>query len=85
MENAQKARDEHLNNVLSALLDAYTKADDAVRNKLDQIIDSPRSSNPQIKSELVVVDSSLKQKVGSSRVIVEGKLADWCGDCLETA
>lgn len=77
VENAQKARDEHLNNVLSALLDAHTKADDAVRNKLDQIIDSPRSSNPQIKSELIVVDSSLKQKVGASRVIVEGKLDDW--------
>lgn len=77
VENAQKARNEHLNNVLSALLDAHTKADDAVRNKLDQIIDSPHSSNPQIKSELIVVDSSLKQKVGANRVIVEVKLADW--------
>ncbi|HEY4495667.1 MAG TPA: efflux RND transporter periplasmic adaptor subunit [Candidatus Paceibacterota bacterium] len=77
VENAQRARDESLNNVLSVMLDAHTKADDAVRNKLDQIIDSPRSSNPQIKSELMVTDSSLKQKVGASRVIAEGKLAEW--------
>lgn len=77
VENAKRARDESLNNVLSVLLDAYTKADDAVRNKLDQIIDSPRGSNPQIKSELIVTDSSLKQKVGASRVIAEGKLIEW--------
>lgn len=77
VENTQKARDESLSNILSVLLDAYTKTDDAIRNKLDQIMDSPRSSNPQIKSELTVVDSSLKQKVGASRVIAEEKLAEW--------
>ena len=74
VENAKKTLEDSLNNVFSSLLDAFTKSDDAVRNKLDQIIDNPHGSNPQIKSELAAGNSSLEQIIESNRFLAEGKL-----------
>ncbi len=77
VENAKKSLEDSLSNVFSSLLDAFTKSDDAIRNKLDQIIDNPQGSNPRIKSDLATSNSSLRQTIESNRLLAEGELTDW--------
>ncbi len=65
LENARKS-------LLNKIEDAYTKSEDAVRNKSDQFFDNPRSQNAQINIE--VSDSQLEQKLNQSRIQVEAIL-----------
>lgn len=62
--------------LLKKIQDAYTKADDAVRNKTDQIFSNPKSSNPQLNAYLNI-ESSLKTDVEWRRFIIESKLNSW--------
>lgn len=55
--------------------DAFTKSDDAVRNKVGQFISNPRSQNPQIN--FVVPDSSLENEIEGGFVLVEALLVNW--------
>ncbi len=63
--------------VINALEDAYTTADDAVRNKVDQFISNPRSSLPQINFS--VSDNTLKTKIQNTRPSIESRLSSWRG------
>ena len=61
--------------LLNKIKDAYTKADDAVRNKVDQFISSPRSSAPALS--LSSLDSTSKSEVEAGRVYMESLLNFW--------
>ncbi len=55
--------------------DAYTKADDAIRNSTDQFFDNPRSINTSINLE--INNFQLENDINNSRVIVESILTKW--------
>lgn len=61
--------------LVNEIMDAYSVADDAIRNQVDQFISNPRSDNPQIN--FIVSDSNLKNKIESGRVFIESVLNDW--------
>ncbi len=56
--------------------DAYTKSDDAVRNKADQVFSNPRTANPQINNYLGI-ESILKNDIEWRRVLTENILNAW--------
>ena len=66
------ARDERA--LADAIEDAYSVADDAVRNVADQFIDNPRS-NPQLT--FAVSDSSIEALVEQKRLTTESVLVAW--------
>lgn len=68
----QNAKDD----LLDKIQDAYTKSDDAVRNKVDQAFSNPRTSNPQLNYYLNA-DSSLRTDIEWRRFLIEGKLNSW--------
>lgn len=61
--------------LLNAIQNAYTAADSAVLDKVDQFITNPRSATPQLAFS--VSDSNSEAAVESGRVTVEGALAAW--------
>ena len=56
-------------------LDSYNKSDDAVRNKIDQVFSSPRSSSPQIL--FIAADFQLEYTIERKRIAVESTLTSW--------
>ena len=83
--SAKTALEDAKRNIVDKLRDAYTKSDDAVRNKADQFISNPRGANPQLN--FAVADSQLKSAIESGRVSIEQVLAAWKTslDALNTA
>ncbi|MBI5742804.1 MAG: efflux RND transporter periplasmic adaptor subunit [Candidatus Niyogibacteria bacterium] len=73
--NAEAAFADARRNMEDKLRDAYTKSDDAVRNRVDQFVSSPRSSSPQLTFTLS--DNQLKSDIEWGRFGVETKLAAW--------
>ncbi len=68
LENAKK-------NLIDKIQDAYTKSEDAVRNKVDQFFSNPRTTNPTLIFS--VADSHLVSDVLNERVAMEYALAQW--------
>lgn len=60
--------------------DSYTKADDAIHNKVDQFFSNPRSSNPQINFSTF---SQLEADLKSGRIAVEGRFKSWSVSLLK--
>lgn len=75
VQNAKAALIDAKKNMVDKLRDAYTKADDAVRNKTDQFFTNPKTSNPQINFQ--VADSALELEIKRGRVSVESILVSW--------
>ncbi len=57
------------------IVDSYTKADDAVRNDVDQMFDNPRTSLAKIS--LVLNNSQLESDINAGRYEIESILNDW--------
>ncbi|HRY62922.1 MAG TPA: biotin/lipoyl-binding protein, partial [Candidatus Paceibacterota bacterium] len=55
--------------------DAYTKSDDAIRNRVDRMFTNPRSANPELV--FIVADATLSDQIKAERVILEGVLNNW--------
>lgn len=55
--------------------DAFTKADDAVRNKADQLFSNARSANPQFNYP--ISNSTLEYEIENGRFNLEGVLDFW--------
>lgn len=68
--NAQQVVDDAKQNLVDKLQDAYTKADDAVRGKADQLFTNPQSYSPHLN--FFVIDSSLQNDIEWSRLLIEG-------------
>lgn len=73
--SAQSALEQSRDAVVNALSDSYTKADDAVRNKIDQFITNPRSSNPQLS--FMTNNSQLAINIGNERLRLENVMNEW--------
>ncbi len=73
--NAQIAMGQAEQSVLDAVIDAYAKADDAVRNKTDDIFKDPRSGNPQI--EFIVTNPQFEIDSKNQKAAVERTLTGW--------
>ncbi len=65
--------------VINSIFDAYTNADDAVRNKVDQFYDNGRESNPEIKYTFTNYFDT-KTKLNNEREMVEKMLVVWQTD-----
>ncbi len=75
VENAKTALTNARKNLLDKLNDAYTKADDAVRNQTDQFFSNPRSANPSLN--LISITGQLRTDLESERVSLELLLNAW--------
>ncbi len=75
VESARISLSEARKNLMDKIQDAYTKSDDAVRNKVDQFFSNPRGASPNVN--FVIGDSQLKVNIESGRVTVEKILVDW--------
>lgn len=77
VDNAMMAVTDALESMIDSVRDAYTKADDAVRNKSDQVFDFPRSSAPQLKfqtSQQTEIDLEAK-RVASERNLIAWEIS----------
>lgn len=60
--------------LIDKLQDAYTKSDDAIRNKVDQFFTNPRGPSPQIDFS---VPAQLETKAELNRLLLEVELVSW--------
>ncbi|MDO8572267.1 MAG: efflux RND transporter periplasmic adaptor subunit [bacterium] len=65
-------------NLRDKIGDAYTKADDAVRNQVDQFMSNPRTSTPQLN--FVVADEQLRINIVEKRYVIELLFLPWQKD-----
>lgn len=77
VENAKISLEEANKNLTDKIQDSYTKADDAVRNKVDQFISNSRTPNPEINFQ--VNDNQLERDIEYQRFVIEGILNSWTG------
>ena len=77
IENAKTVIEDANRGTVDKLQDAYTKADDAIRNKADQMFSNPQTSNPHIV--LFVIDSQLQTDLDWQRLLIESSLKKWKG------
>ncbi len=75
VESARIAVQDAEKNILDNAVDAFTKSDDAVRNKVDQFFSNPRSLNPQLN--FTSVDPQLESDIESGRFQMETLLIEW--------
>ena len=75
LENAQKTLDETKISAVNVLNDAFAKADDSMRNKIDIMFRDPQSDNPQILFS--VANSQLEIDIKWQRFIIEKMLDEW--------
>jgi len=60
-------------NLIQKISDTYAKADDAIRNKIDQLFSNPQSTNPQL-SAILGADAQTKSDLEFSRQVTENSL-----------
>ncbi len=75
VENAEAIYRASIQSVIDKVADAYTKSDDAIRNKIDSIFVDPQGSNPQIV--FTTNDSQLEIDIEWGRFLVERQLITW--------
>ncbi len=79
--NAQISLKDAQKNLTDTLNDAFTKSDDAVRNKVDQFMSNPKGSSPQLNFN--ISNAQLKSNIESGRVAAETILASWDNSAAE--
>lgn len=72
--NAESAVSDASQSLVDKLRDAFAKADDAVRNKSDQMFSNPRTPNPQLSFN---TDTQSSANIVSARVRIEGLFGPW--------
>ncbi len=60
---------------IQSIVDAYTTADDAIHNKVDQFFNNPRTVNPEIINAFK--DYEIRIKINAGRVKAEDALNKW--------
>lgn len=73
--NAQQLLNGAKKNLVDILQDAYTKSDDAIRNKVDQFFNNSQIDNPQIS--FLVADSQLEINIEQERLLMNTILKTW--------
>ena len=74
LANAELALEDVRRAMLDKLQDAYTKSDDAVRNRTDQFVSNGRSASPQLN---FAADPGLENAIETERVGIEAILTAW--------
>ncbi len=73
--NAKVALENAKKDLVDKIQDAYTKSDDAIRNKVDQFFENPRQANTQLT---FTVDAQLlKSELEQNRRLLETTLINW--------
>jgi len=72
--NAKISLEDAKRNLVDKIQDAYTKSEDGIRNKIDQLFNNPRSASPTL---VFTVASGLKIDIESGRFAVESTLNSW--------
>lgn len=62
-------------NVIQNIIDAYTTANDAVLNKVDQFIENPRTQNPKVLFAFKGLE--LRDSINTQRIAVGEVIAKW--------
>lgn len=75
VQNSKNLLDDANRGMIDKLKDAYTKADDAVRNKADQMFSNPQTDNPRVS--LFITDSQLQTDINWGRLLSESTLKKW--------
>jgi len=75
VQNAETVVLDSNQNLFDKTRDAYTKSDDSVRSKVDQLFSNPRGDNPQII--FYYIDSNFKSVVERRRAEIEDVLLLW--------
>jgi len=75
VKSAGVALENSKTNTLDKLQDAYTKSDDAIRNKADQFFENPRSTNVRFK--FILANAQLQFFLESERASLETSLNLW--------
>ena len=75
VENAQTTLNDAKKNLVDVILDAFTKGDDAIRNKLDQIFVNPQGGNYNI--HFTVNNPQLESDIETGRASIETTLDAW--------
>ncbi len=70
--NAEVSLKESRQNLIDKLKDAYTKSDDAIRGKIDQLFDNPRGASPTLK-----FSAADEINIENGRMSVESVLNLW--------
>lgn len=78
VENAKTALVDAKKDTLNKLRDAYSRSDDAIRNKVDQLFNNPKSMNPELG--VVVSNNQLEADVESSRLDIKQMFITWEND-----
>jgi RND family efflux transporter MFP subunit len=73
--NATVALEDAKKGLVDAIVDSYTRSDDAVRNKIDLMFTNPRSQNPELS--FIQSDYQLKNDVVAGRSHIETTLTQW--------
>lgn len=73
--NAEQSLEDSKKNLIDKIKNAYTKSDDAVRGKSDQLFNNPKNSNSQLV--FVTSDSRLEADIESQRFLIESTLNTW--------
>lgn len=74
--NALIVAEEAKKNLVDKIKDAYTKSDDAVRAKTDQLFRNPHTADPALLTELTV-DDGVRSELNQERRLLETLLTDW--------
>ena len=78
VKNAEAVYDAAVQNIIDNIGDAYTKSDDAIRNKIDPMFNNPRGTNPQIT--FTINDSQLEADIEWGRSLIEQQLVLWSSE-----
>ena len=76
--NAKISKTDADQNLRDKIGDAYTKADDAIRNQVDQFMSNPRTPTPQLN--FVVADDQLRIDIVQKRYAIELLFSPWQKD-----
>ena len=71
--NAEVSIQEAKQNLVDNIQDAFTKSDDAIRNKVDQFISNPNGTSPQM--DFTISSSQLKNDIEQERVNIKSILS----------
>lgn len=75
VSGAQSSLEDAEKNLVDKLLDSYTKSEDAIRAKADQLVNNPLTSSPQLS--FTTNDFQLENDIEWSRFVLENSLKEW--------
>ncbi len=73
--NGEQSLEDSKKNLIDKIKNAYTKSDDSVRGKSDQLFSNPRNTNVQLI--FVTTDSQLENNIETQRFLIETMLNNW--------